>query len=108
MGNDRRFVKAQDLPFRLIEVPTGSAPPPPSPPIRRSHKRHAPPNPPPRVQGYDAPPSLRPPSVIRKRYDEPPPPQLPQRFDLDQSNSNKINSSNKKIHKRKLTCCVIS
>ncbi|CAF2980907.1 unnamed protein product [Rotaria sp. Silwood2] len=73
MGNDRCFVEAQRLPFRLIEVRTG----------------HAPLNPSPRVQGYDAPSSLRPLPVISKCYDEPPLPQLPQRSDRDQSNSNK-------------------
>jgi hypothetical protein len=120
MGNDTRFVEAEDLPFRLIDVPIGSAPPPPSPPpIRQSHtqnKRHTPPIPPPRVEGYDAPPSLRPPPVIPKRFDQPvihPPP----RSDLPQSSYSKnINSqiSSKKIkyHRRripkpKLACCVI-
>jgi len=119
MGNDTRFVEAEDLPFRLIDIPTGSAPPPPSPPsIRKSHtlnKRHAPPIPPPRVQGYDAPPSLLPPPVVPKRFDGPVI-QVPQRSDLPQPNLKNINSeySSKKIyyhrkknHKPKLACCVI-
>jgi hypothetical protein len=108
MGNDTKFVEAEDLPFRLIDIPTGSAPPPPSPPIRMSNRRHAPPIPPPRVEGYDAPPSLLPPPIIPKRCDEPTP-TIPQRSDLRQPHSNKSSSHyrRKKIHKPKLACCVI-
>lgn len=141
MGNDTHFVEAEDLPFRLIEIPIGSAPPlPPSSPIRKSYasnKRHAPPIPPPRVQGYDAPPSLLPPPIPPKRFDEPiirvPPRsdlhssivpkrfdqpiiQVPSRSDLPQSNSKninlpysskKINQHCKRIHQPKVACCVI-
>ena len=118
MGNDTRFVEAEDLPFRLIEMPTGSAPPAPSSPRRTSHthhKRHAPPIPPPRVDGYDAPPSLLPPPIIPKRLDQPSP-RIPQRFDLPQFNSKKtteqnssknLNHHRKKLFKPKSTCCVI-
>ncbi|CAF3009084.1 unnamed protein product, partial [Rotaria sp. Silwood2] len=88
MGNDTKFVEAEDLPFRLIDIPIGSALPPPSLPIRMSYKRHAPPISPPCVEGYDAPPSLLPPSIISKRCDEPTP-TIPQRSDLPQSHSNK-------------------
>jgi hypothetical protein len=112
MGNDTCFVEAEDLPFRLVDIPIGSAPPPP---IRKSHtlnKRHTPPTPPPRVQGYDAPPSLSPPPSIPKRFDEPKI-SVPQRSDRPQLHLNNINSSKKinyhrrKIHKPKLACCVI-
>ncbi len=118
MGNDTRFVEAEDLPFRLIDIPIGSAPPPPSPPIRKSYtqnKRHSPPIPPPRVQGYDAPPSLLPPPIIPKRFDEPVI-NVPQRSDLpqlhskkttSQNSSKKINYHRRKLHKPKLACCVI-
>ncbi|CAF3249708.1 unnamed protein product [Rotaria sp. Silwood2] len=59
MENYHCFVEAQGLLFRLIELPSGSALPSPSPPIHhRSHKRHAPLNPSPCLQGYDAPPSI--------------------------------------------------
>ncbi|CAF1085440.1 unnamed protein product [Rotaria sordida] len=120
MGNDTRFIEAEDLPFRLIDIPVGSAPPPPSPPaIRKSHtinKRHAPPIPSSRVNGYDAPPSLHPPPVVPKRFDQPVM-RIPPRSDLVQSHSNnvitqypsnKISYYRKKIHKPKLACCVIS
>lgn len=118
MGNDTRFIEAEDLPFRLVDIPIGSAPPPPSPPIRKSHisyKRYAPPIPPARVQGYDAPPSLLPPPVVPKRFDQPAI-KVPQRSDLPQSNSKNINSQypakkihyhRRKIHERKLACCAI-
>jgi len=118
MGNDTNFVEAEDLPFRLIDIPIGSAPPPPSPPIRKSdtlNKRHTPPTPPPRVQGYDAPPSLLPPPIIPKRFDEPNI-TVPQRSDRPQLHLNNINSQNsskklnyhrRKIRKPKLACCVI-
>jgi hypothetical protein len=118
MGNDRSFVEAEDLPFRLIEIPIGSAPPAPSPPIRTSHthhKRHAPPLPPLRVQGYDAPPSLLPPP-IPKRFDQPLPrvrqgshlPQLNSNKNIQQNSSKKVNHHRKKSSKPKSTCCVIS
>ncbi len=118
MGNDTHFVEAEQLPFRLIDTPPGSAPPPPPSSIRKSNmesKRHAPPIPPPRVEGYDAPPSLLPPPIIPKRFDEPVI-QIPQRSDLPISYSKKRNSKNssktisyhrKKKHKPKLSCCVI-
>ncbi|CAF4178892.1 unnamed protein product, partial [Rotaria sp. Silwood2] len=52
-------IPSYSLLFRLIELPSGSALPSPSPPIHhRSHKRHAPLNPSPCLQGYDAPPSI--------------------------------------------------
>jgi hypothetical protein len=117
MGNDTRFIEAEDLPFRLIDIPIGSAPSPPS--IRKSHtlnKRHAPPIPPPRVDGYNAPPSLRPPPAVPKRFDQPVI-GVPPRSDLLQSHSNniitqyssnKINYHRKKTHQPKLVCCVIS
>jgi hypothetical protein len=121
MGNDTRFVKSEDLPFRLVEIPTGSAPPPPPHSSHTHHKRHAPPVPPPRVDGYDAPPSLPPPPMITKRYDEPIP-CVPQRSDLPQSHLTKMISQKASIQindhhhhhhrrrispKRKLRCCVI-
>ncbi|CAF3007732.1 unnamed protein product [Rotaria sp. Silwood2] len=120
MGNDTRFIEAEDLPFRLIDIPVGSAPSPPSSPtIRKSqtiNKRHAPPIPPPRVDGYDVSPSLLPPPVVPKRFDQPVIRVLP-RSDLLQSHSNnittqyssnKINCHRKKVHKPKLACCIIS
>jgi hypothetical protein len=105
MGNDTKFVEAEDLPFRLIDIPIGSAPPPPT---HMSNKRHAPPIPPPRVDGYDAPPSLLPPPITPKRCDEPTP-IIPQRSDLPQSHSSKntLQYRRKKIHKPKVACCVI-
>ncbi|UJR24116.1 hypothetical protein I4U23_027083 [Adineta vaga] len=114
MGNDTRFIEAEDLPFRLIDIPIGTAPPPPSPPpIRKSHKRHAPPIPPPRVDGYDAPPSLPPPPIVPKRFDIPTP-KIPPRSDLNQRNLNqyykpkKLHYHRKKLPKPNLSCCVIS
>ncbi|CAF1046107.1 unnamed protein product [Adineta steineri] len=110
MGNDTRFIEAEDLPFRLIETPVGSAPPPPSPPTRKHHthyKRHAPP-PPPRIDGYDAPPSLLPPPIVPKRFDQPSPRTIPQRTDYSQFNSKKIHYHSRKIPKSKLACCVLS
>ena len=118
MGNDARFIEAEDLPFRLVEVPEGSAPPPPSSPvIHRSHiqnKRHAPPIPPPRIDGYDAPPSLRPPPTVPKRFDQPeiiPPPRsdLPTYPKTIHSpiSSKKIKYHRRRIRKPKLACCVI-
>ena len=130
MGNDNRFVQAEELPFRLVEVPVGSAPPPPSPPyIRKSYKenkRHAPPIPPPRVEGYDAPPSLPPPPAVPRRFDLPAiqvPPrsdlpriQVPPRSDLPQSHPKTVPSKYvskqkkyypRKIRQTKMACCVI-
>ncbi|CAF1375440.1 unnamed protein product [Adineta ricciae] len=116
MGNDAHFIDVDDLPFRLIDIPIGTAPPPPTPPIRRSHKRRAPPAPPPRVDGYDAPPSLSPPPIIPKRSDIPssPAPPIPPRFDLDREDPfkcytpNKTHYHSKKFRKTKLACCVVS
>lgn len=111
MGNDAHFIDADDLPFRLIDIPIGTAPPPPTPPIRRSHKRHAPPAPPPRVDGYDAPPSLSPPPVIPKRSDIPssPPPPIPPRSDLPTYYTpKKTHYHSKKFRQPKLACCVVS
>ncbi len=119
MGNDKCFVEAQDLPFRLVNVPVGSAPPPPSSPlIPKSHtqnKGHAPPVPPRRVQGYDAPPSLLPPPIVPKRFDEPII-LLPPRSDLPPSRptkttpfypSKKTTKYHRRMHKPKIACCVI-
>lgn len=124
MGNDAHFVNVEDLPFRLIEIPMGSAPPPPSPPIRKSHtlnKCHAPPIPPRRFDGYDAPPSLLPPPIAPKRFDRPEPPVsrpvVPPRSDVSstpkqtihvQKSSRKIVYNTKNFTKRKATCCTIS
>lgn len=118
MGNDPRFVEAEDLPFRLVE-----APPPPSlpPSARKSHtmnKRRAPPIPPPRFDGYDAPPSLLPPPTLPKRFNQPVITTAPPRSDLPllprtttngppKKLAKKIKCCSKQISKTKLTRCVI-
>ncbi|CAF3040843.1 unnamed protein product [Rotaria sp. Silwood2] len=122
MGNDKCFVPAENLPFRLIEIPIGSAPPYEEHQSIRTYDKHyfqcndrqiEMSN----FEGYDAPPSLLPPPTIPKRYDEPIL-ILPERSDLYKFNSNKILSKSssikknhhhrRKIFKTKLTCCVIS
>lgn len=130
MGNDKLCVQAEDIPLRFIEMPVASAPPPPSPPyIRKSYvenKRHARPIPPPRIDGYDAPPSLPPPPAVPRRFDLPviqvpprsdlPLPQVPPRSDIPQlypkTYPSKYGSNRKKYYRRrirkpKLACCVI-
>ncbi len=127
MGNDKRFIEAEDLPFRLVDIPVGSASPSPLPPlIHRSHtqnKRHAPSIHPPRVEEYDAPPSLRPPPIVPQRFDQP---VVPKRFDQPEVSppprsdlpaypksihssisSKKIKYHRRRIRKPKLACCVI-
>ena len=73
IGKDICFVKDKDLPFRLIEIPTGSASLPPSPRNGIPNKRHARPIPLACVEEYGAPPSLIPPPIIPNRNEEPTP-----------------------------------
>ncbi|CAF1235058.1 unnamed protein product [Rotaria sordida] len=125
MGNDKYFIQPEDLPFRLIEVSTGSAPYESSQPPHRYNKHSSIYNHKPieisLIQGYDDPPSILPPPTIPNRYDKPIL-ILPERSDLYKFNSNKILSKSssikihdhhhhhhrRKIRKIKLKCCVIS
>ncbi|CAF0730678.1 unnamed protein product [Rotaria sordida] len=117
MGNDKNFVESQDLPFRLIEIPIGSAPPALCSTNEKFHnykKSYAPSIPLIRINGYDdAPSSLVPlPPKIPQPYNTQPFVHIPQRLHLYELNSKtypiKVNNYRKKIHKPKLSCCLIS
>ncbi|CAF1620314.1 unnamed protein product [Rotaria magnacalcarata] len=113
MGNDKNFVPTEDLPFRLIETPIGSAPFEDFQTVQchRYNKSNNQSISQSRFEGYDAPPSLLPPPILPKRYDEPIL-NIPQRSDREQLNSKKtsINTKNhrRKVHRKQVTCCVLS